>query len=198
MKKKDMHIEVGKMINVGILDLQGGVEEHFNAINKIKGANAVRIKKKEQLNQINGLIIPGGESTTLNKLIKLYGFVESIIDFSKEKPIWGTCAGLIILSRRYLNLIDIEVQRNAFGRQSSSFIEKDYIPKISKNLIEMVFIRAPIITDIGSEVNILKKIDGKIVAAETKNILVTSFHPELTEQTEVQEYFIEKIKKYNH
>lgn len=193
-----MHIEVGKMINVGILDLQGGVEEHFNAINKIKGANAVRIKKKEQLNQINGLIIPGGESTTLNKLIKLYGFVESIIDFSKEKPIWGTCAGLIILSRRYLNLIDIEVQRNAFGRQSSSFIEKDYIPKISKNLIEMVFIRAPIITDIGSEVNILKKIDGKIVAAETKNILVTSFHPELTEQTEVQEYFIEKIKKYNH
>jgi 5'-phosphate synthase pdxT subunit len=198
MKKKDMHIEVGKMINVGILDLQGGVEEHFNAINKIKGVNAFRIKKKEQLNQINGLIIPGGESTTLNKLIKLYGFVESIIDFSKEKPIWGTCAGLIILSRRYLNLIDIEVQRNAFGRQSSSFIEKDYIPKISKNLIEMVFIRAPIITDIGSEVNILKKIDGKIVAAETKNILVTSFHPELTEQTEVQEYFIEKIKKYNH
>lgn len=186
------------MINVGILDLQGGVEEHFNAINKIKGANAVRIKKKEQLNQINGLIIPGGESTTLNKLIKLYGFVESIIDFSKEKPIWGTCAGLIILSRRYLNLIDIEVQRNAFGRQSSSFIEKDYIPKISKNLIEMVFIRAPIITDIGSEVNILKKIDGKIVAAETKNILVTSFHPELTEQTEVQEYFIEKIKKYKN
>jgi 5'-phosphate synthase pdxT subunit len=198
MKKKDMHIEVGKMINVGILDLQGGVEEHFNAINKIKGVNAFRVKKKEQLNQINGLIIPGGESTTLNKLIKLYGFVESIIDFSKEKPIWGTCAGLIILSRRYLNLIDIEVQRNAFGRQSSSFIEKDYIPKISKNLIEMVFIRAPIITDIGSEVNILKKIDGKIVAAETKNILVTSFHPELTEQTEVQEYFIEKIKKYNH
>jgi len=193
-----MHIEVGKMINVGILDLQGGVEEHFNAINKIKGVNAFRVKKKEQLNQINGLIIPGGESTTLNKLIKLYGFVESIIDFSKEKPIWGTCAGLIILSRRYLNLIDIEVQRNAFGRQSSSFIEKDYIPKISKNLIEMVFIRAPIITDIGSEVNILKKIDGKIVAAETKNILVTSFHPELTEQTEVQEYFIEKIKKYNH
>lgn len=198
MKTKDMHIEVGKMVNIGILDLQGGVEEHFNAINKIKDANAIRIKKKEQLNEIQGLVIPGGESTTLNKLIKIYGFVDPLIKFSKEKPIWGTCAGLIILSRRYLNLIDIEVQRNAFGRQSSSFIEKDYIPQISKTLIEMVFIRAPIITEFGSEVNILKKVDGKIVAAEKENILVTSFHPELTEQTEVQEYFIEKTKKYNH
>jgi 5'-phosphate synthase pdxT subunit len=190
-----MHIEVGKMVNIGILDLQGGVEEHFNAINKIKDANAIRIKKKEQLHEIQGLVIPGGESTTLNKLIKIYGFVDPIIKFSKEKPIWGTCAGLIILSRKYLNLIDIEVQRNAFGRQSSSFIEKDYIPKISTNKIEMVFIRAPVITKIGSEVNILKKIEGKIVAAETENILVTSFHPELTKLLDVHKYFVKKVKK---
>ncbi|MGM0640421.1 MAG: pyridoxal 5'-phosphate synthase glutaminase subunit PdxT [Thermotogota bacterium] len=182
------------MIKIGILSLQGGIEEHINTLKKIDRVLPVKVKNNKQLKEIDGLIIPGGESTTLMKLIKLYGFEKEIIQFSKIKSIWGTCAGLIISSRNYLNLIDIEVQRNAFGRQSGSFVIEEKIPKISDTKIEMVFIRAPIITEFGSEVNILKKIDGKIVAAESKNVLVTSFHPELTDQLYVHKYFIEKVK----
>jgi len=192
---KNMLIEVGKMTNIGILDLQGGVGEHYNTILKIDNVLPIRIKKKEQLKSIDGLIIPGGESTTLMKLIKLYDFENDILEFSRKKQIWGTCAGLIVSSKEYLNLIDIEVKRNAFGRQSSSFIKKDIIPEISNNQIEMIFIRAPIIKNCGNDVRILKKIEGNIIAAESKNILVTSFHPELTDQIYVHNYFIKKIKK---
>lgn len=183
------------MIKIGILDLQGGVEEHYEILKKIKKTIPIKIKKKEQLKNINGLIIPGGESTTLMKLIKLYDFENDIFEFSRKKQIWGTCAGLIVSSKKYLNLIDIDVKRNAFGRQSSSFIKKDIIPEISNNQIEMIFIRAPIIKNCGNDVRILKKIEGNIIAAESKNILVTSFHPELTDQIYVHNYFIEKIKK---
>ena len=145
------------MFKIGILDLQGGVEEHINTLEKIDTVLPVKVKNNKQLKEIDGLIIPGGESTTLMKLIKLYGFFEPIIKISKEKPIWGTCAGMILSSRKYLNLIDIDIQRNAFGRQSASFVKTDLIPKISDNKIEMVFIRAPIIININNKVEVLKK-----------------------------------------
>jgi len=195
---KNMPIEAGKMIKIGILSLQGGVEEHFKTIEKIEKTLPVKIKKVEQLHNVDGLIIPGGESTTLMKLIKLYGFEENIVKFAKEKPVWGTCAGLILSSRKYLNLIDIDIQRNAFGRQSASFVKTDFIPKISESRIEMVFIRAPIVINITDKVEVLKKINNKIVAAESKNVLVTSFHPELTDQLDVHKYFVEKVKLIKH
>lgn len=183
------------MVKIGILSLQGGVEEHFKSFEKIENVLPVKIKKKEQIKNIDGLIIPGGESTTLMKLIKLYHFEKDIINFSKEKPVWGTCAGMIISAKNYLNLLDIEVERNAFGRQSGSFVKKDYIPKISSEEIEMVFIRAPVIKTYENNVEIIKSIDNKIIAAESKNIFVTSFHPELTEQLYIHKYFVDKIKR---
>ncbi len=193
-----------RKINVGVLALQGDFREHIKILGKI-GVQAVEIRLPEQLGQIDGLIIPGGESTTINKLMDKYGFKEKLKVFSGSgKPIFGTCAGLIILACEVsdeevsLGFIDIGVQRNAHGRQIDSFedivnINLDHKP--DREEFKSIFIRAPKIIYTGENVKILgSSNDGPMLARE-KNILVCAFHPELTDDARIHEYFIEMINK---
>lgn len=191
------------MIKVGVLDLQGSVVEHMKILEKIDNVEPVRVKYKEDLDNIQGIILPGGESTTLGKLLKDF----HIYDTLKEKienglPVWGTCAGMILLAKdieeqeeSYFKVIDIKVKRNAYGSQLNSFSIEEMLEDVDKEPIELVFIRAPYITTVGSNVTILKKVRKNIVAAKEKNVLVTSFHPELTEDTRFHKYFIDKFIK---
>lgn len=188
-------------VKVGILALQGGISEHQEMLKKIKVTPSI-IKKESDLKGIDGLIIPGGESTTIKKLMLKYNLIEPIKQLHRQgKPIWGTCAGLILLARDIegnnyppgLGFIDISVKRNAYGSQLNSFITSKVIPEVSPEPIEMVFIRAPLITSTGPDVKVLTTVNQNIVAAEERNILVTSFHPELTSNPAFHQYFIEKI-----
>ncbi|MFW5749988.1 MAG: pyridoxal 5'-phosphate synthase glutaminase subunit PdxT [Halanaerobium sp.] len=191
-------------IKVGVLALQGGVAEHLNHLNQIENIKGIPVKKPEQLKNCSGLIIPGGESTTMRKLIKKYDFTEAIQDFHHQGNfIWGTCAGLILLAveveeesknDQLLKLLDVKVKRNAFGSQLNSFIEKAVIPEISAEPLELVFIRAPIITDIGKNIEILYQQQNQIAAVESSNVLGTTFHPELTESSAFHQYFVNKIR----
>ncbi len=205
--QKKWLIGAGKMeTKIGVLALQGGVAEHLNHLNQIENVQAVAVKKPEELNSCLGLIIPGGESTTMRKLIKDYDFKKAIKDFNQQqKVIWGSCAGLILLAaeiegenEEQLALLDIKVKRNAFGSQLDSFIEKDIIPKVSADPQELVFIRAPLITKVAENVEILYQKEDQIAAVESKNIIATSFHPELTESTIFHQYFIEKVKNLSN
>ncbi|APF26753.1 pyridoxal 5'-phosphate synthase, glutaminase subunit Pdx2 [Clostridium sporogenes] len=191
------------MIKVGVLDLQGSVAEHMKILEKIENVEPVRVKYKEDLDDIQGIILPGGESTTLGKLLKDF----NIYDTLKEKienglPVWGTCAGMILLAKdiqgqkeSYFKVIDIKVKRNAYGSQLNSFSIEEMLEDIDKEPVELVFIRAPYITTVGSNVTILKRVRKNIVAAKEKNVLVTSFHPELIEDTRFHKYFIDKFIK---
>ncbi|ADO76305.1 SNO glutamine amidotransferase [Halanaerobium praevalens DSM 2228] len=196
-------IGAGKMeVTIGVLALQGGVAEHLNHLNQIRGVKAKAIKKPTALADCKGLIIPGGESTTMRKLIKEYNFSAALKNFHQQKNIiWGSCAGLILMAqevegeeKEQLELLNIKVQRNAFGSQLNSFIEKDVIPKVSEQTQELVYIRAPLIKEIGPDVEILYQKDNKILAVETKYLIGTSFHPELTTSTIFHQYFVDKIK----
>ncbi|WP_251862548.1 pyridoxal 5'-phosphate synthase glutaminase subunit PdxT [Clostridium sp. Marseille-Q2269] len=188
-------------MNVGVLDLQGSVAEHIKILEKIHDVFPVKVKYKEDLDNIQGIILPGGESTTLGKLLKdfhIYYPLKNKIEMGL--PVWGTCAGMILLAKHiqeqkeaYLKCIDIEIKRNAYGGQLNSFSTEGIINEVDKKPIELVFIRAPYITKIGPNVTILKKIRGNIVAVKEKNILVTSFHPELIEDTRFHKYFIDKF-----
>ncbi|WP_341478510.1 pyridoxal 5'-phosphate synthase glutaminase subunit PdxT [Clostridium sporogenes] len=190
-------------MKVGVLDLQGSVVEHMKILEKIDNVEPVRVKYKEDLDDIQGIILPGGESTTLGKLLKDF----HIYDTLKKKienglPVWGTCAGMILLAKdieeqeeSYFKVIDIKVKRNAYGSQLNSFSIEEMLEDIDKEPIELVFIRSPYITTVGSNVTILKKVRKNIVAAKEKNVLVTSFHPELTEDTRFHKYFIDKFIK---
>lgn len=187
-------------MNIGVLSFQGGVIEHINHIKKL-GHTPVEVKKIEDLNNIDAIILPGGESTTIGKLLRITGVGKVL----KEKilnglPTWGTCAGMILLAKNIVNdntthlgVMDISVRRNAYGTQIDSFNKTAVIETISKNPIEMVFIRAPFIEEISNDVEPLIYIDGNLVAAKQKNILVTSFHPELTDNTTMLEYFINMV-----
>lgn len=187
------------MYTIGVLSLQGAVSEHINQINQL-GAKGIQIKHPEQLSEIDGLIIPGGESTAIKKLIDRYGFLTPIREFSKaNKPIFGTCAGMVLLAKNLLDsedshlmLMDITVKRNAFGRQKESFETSLHVYGL-ENEIPAVFIRAPIIIEAGEDVEILAKIDNHIVAAKQDHLLVTSFHPELTEDSSLLQLFLEMI-----
>ena len=174
-------------MKVGVLAFQGGVEEHLNQI-KTLGHEAVQVKKKEDLNNLDALILPGGESTTMGKLLDVTGLKEPLKEKIKSGlPTWGTCAGMILLAkdiendnRRHLSLMDIKVRRNAFGTQIDSFKTKKVIKEVSNNPLELVFIRAPFITEVKDNVKVLCKVDDDIVAVKQNNIIATSFHPELT------------------
>ena len=186
-------------VKIGVLALQGGVKEHLNQLNKIDQVKGVPIKKAEELKSCQGLILPGGESSTLKKLINKYHFKKAILNFhDSNKKIWGSCAGLIILAKEIeneessLGLLDIKVKRNVFGSQLNSFIYKAKIPAISKHKIEQVFIRAPIITETAPDIKILASYKEQTTAVESKNILATSFHPELTDDLSVHKYFVNK------
>ena len=178
-----------KLLKIGVLALQGGFAEHIESLQSI-GVETFEIRKKQDLNHpVNGLVIPGGESTVISKLLNdLDLFVPLKEKIDEGLPIFGTCAGLILLANRF-HAIDIVVKRNAYGRQLGSFSIKAEMKGIGQ--IPMVFIRAPYIESAGKDVEILSVVDGHIVAARQKNILVTSFHPELTPDARVHRYFIE-------
>lgn len=190
------------MRKVGVLALQGAVAEHMRLLEKA-GAQAVAIKKVSQLDEVDGLIIPGGESTTIGKLIKQYGFDVALREFhEKKKPLFGTCAGMIILAGEiegqdwnHLGLMNIKVQRNAFGRQRESF-EVDLEVKGVAEDFRAVFIRAPLILEVGQDVEVLSVHNGQVVAAQQGHLLVNSFHPELTDDERVHGYFLELVEKY--
>ncbi|EPY2307660.1 pyridoxal 5'-phosphate synthase glutaminase subunit PdxT [Clostridium sporogenes] len=190
-------------MKVGVLDLQGSVTEHMEILEKIDNVEPVTVKYKEDLDNIQGIILPGGESTTLGKLLKDFNIYDTLKGkIEKGLPVWGTCAGMILLAKdiegqeeSYFKVIDIKVKRNAYGSQLNSFSIEEKLEDIDKEPIELVFIRAPYITTVGSNVVILKKVRENIVAAKEKNVLVTSFHPELTEDTRFHKYFIDKFIK---
>lgn len=191
-----------KQIKIGVLSLQGSVVEHVRAVEKA-GAVAVEVNSPALLDTVDGLILPGGESTTLGKLLRFFGLFEPL----KEKinsgfPCFGTCAGLILLAKEivgeepHLGVMDICVRRNAYGRQIDSFAARAKIEEFSEKELELVFIRAPWIERVFGSARILKELDGHIVAARQENMLVTSFHPELTDDLSVHEYFIRMAAAY--
>jgi pyridoxal 5'-phosphate synthase pdxT subunit len=189
------------MAKVGVLGLQGAVIEHVRSIEAC-GVEAVVVKKVEELADLDGLILPGGESTTMRKLIDKYGFMEPLKEFaSKGKPMFGTCAGLILIAKdlvdypeHHLGLFDVTVERNSFGRQRESFEADLSIQGLDEPFVG-VFIRAPHIVKAGENVEILAKHEGRIVAAREGQFLGCSFHPELTEDHRFTELFIEMVKK---
>lgn len=186
-------------MRIGVLSLQGGFAEHISSLTKLN-AEAFEIRKKsDPIGNIDGLIIPGGESTVMRKLLidtELFDPIKSLI--RDGLPVFGTCAGMILLAKNTADNpmggfdgIDITVKRNAYGRQLSSFMIEEEFADIGR--IPMTFIRAPYITTARSDVKILAIVNGTKVAAENKNILVTAFHPELTEDLSVHQYFLKKI-----
>lgn len=191
--------EDGKM-NIGVLGFQGGVIEHLNQIEKL-GHTGIQVKKEEDLNNIDAIILPGGESTTIGKLLIVTGLMDPLRKkIENGLPTWGTCAGMILLAKeienekiKHLAVMDIKVRRNAFGTQIDSFRTNKVIEEVSNKEIELVFIRAPYILEAGKDVEVLCKINNNIVAVRQGNILATSFHPELTEDLTFMKYFIEEI-----
>lgn len=185
------------VLRVGVLSLQGAVEEHLNMIKRC-GFEGIKVKSVEDLEKVERLIIPGGESTAIGKLAMIYGLDKAIVRRGREgMPIFGTCAGMILLAKEVkdseqisFNLIDIAVERNAFGRQVNSFEADLKIEGITGKPFRAVFIRAPYIKKAGNEVNILAKFNSKIIMVRQKNILVSSFHPELTNDIRIHKYFL--------
>ncbi|MFC3041026.1 pyridoxal 5'-phosphate synthase glutaminase subunit PdxT [Virgibacillus xinjiangensis] len=185
---------------IGVLALQGAVREHIRSV-KESGAYAIEVKRKEQLDEIDGLILPGGESTTMRRLIDSYGFFEAIQKFGEQgKPVFGTCAGLILMASSiegqkdaHLGLMDMKVARNAFGRQVASFEAELDIGRIGEPF-NAVFIRAPYITETGVEVEVLATYEERIVAARQGQYLCTAFHPELTDDNRIIAYFVSMVE----
>ncbi|WP_462405789.1 pyridoxal 5'-phosphate synthase glutaminase subunit PdxT [Gracilibacillus sp. Marseille-QA3620] len=188
------------MPHIGVLALQGAVSEHIKQV-EAAGCTASRIKFPSELASLDGLIIPGGESTAIKKLMDTYGFTETIQSF--QKPIFGTCAGMVLLASKIaddsdpepLGLIDLVVQRNASGRQRASF-ETSLAIKGLDEPFKAIFIRAPYCLHAGESVVTLADYDGHIVAAKQGRILVSSFHPELTDDSRFLELFIQMVKEH--
>ncbi len=186
-------------MKIGVLALQGSVEEHIKMLKKCD-VEPVLIKSPNQLNEINGLIIPGGESTTIGKLIKMYGFDKEIKRrYLQGMPVYGTCAGAILLAKEIINskqprlaLMDISIKRNDYGRQINSFETQ---LNISNKPFKGIFIRAPVISSIHEGCKILAEHDNKPVLIEQDNLLASTFHPELTNDLTLHKYFIEKVEK---
>ncbi len=188
-------------MKIGVLALQGDFAEHVAMLKKLK-VDTVEVRLPEHLKGLDGLIIPGGESTTIGKLASDFGLIEPLREFGQRHAIWGTCAGAIFLSKDarreqpLLNLMDIHVERNAFGRQVDSFEADLDIPELQKATgrdgpYHAVFIRAPIIQSVAQDAKVLAATaDNKIVAAQQGHLLATSFHPELTGDPRFHEYFL--------
>ena len=191
-------------MKIGVLALQGDFAEHIAMLRRLK-VEAIEVRLPEHLKGLDGLIIPGGESTTIGKLANDFGLMEPLKEFGRQHAIWGTCAGAIFLAkdaRRHqplLNLMDITVMRNAFGRQVDSFEADLDIPELktatgSNGSYHAVFIRAPIIESVQQDAKVLASTsDNKIVAAQQGHLLATSFHPELTRDSRFHEYFLSLV-----
>ena len=171
--------------------MQGNFREHASMLRRL-GAEPVEVRKPEQLADLDGLIIPGGESTAIARLVRLYGLEEAIRAF--DRPLFGTCAGMILLDRRHLGLLDLEVSRNAYGRQVASF-EADLALEGDEEPLRGVFIRAPRVADAGPDVEVLAELDGEPVLLRQGRVLVAAFHPELTGDTRVHQRFLDLVRE---
>lgn len=179
-------------MRIGVLALQGNFREHAAMLRRL-GADVVEVRKPGELEGLDGLVIPGGESTAIGRLVRIYGLEEALRRF--ERPVFGTCAGMILLGRDgLLGRVDVGVRRNAYGRQVASF-EADLDLGGEEELLRGVFIRAPQVEDVGPEVEVLAELDGEPVLLRDGRYLVASFHPELTDDTRVHERFLEMVRE---
>jgi 5'-phosphate synthase pdxT subunit len=178
-------------LRIGVLAVQGNFREHAAMLRRL-GADVVEVRKPEQLDGLDGLVIPGGESTTFTRLMRLYGLDEAVRRFAA--PVFGTCAGMIVLDRDHLGLVDVRVRRNAFGRQVASF-ETDLALEGTDEPLRAVFIRAPWIEEAGPDVEVLAEVDGHPVLARDGRFLVAAFHPELTDDTRLHAMFLDLVRE---
>jgi pyridoxal 5'-phosphate synthase pdxT subunit len=178
-------------VRVGVLAVQGNFREHAAMLRRL-GAEVVEVRKPEELDGLDGLVVPGGESTAIARLIDVYGLEGAIREF--ERPVFGTCAGLIMLDREHLGLVDLTVRRNAYGRQVASF-ETDLVLAGTDEPLRGVFIRAPRVETVGPDVEVLAEHDGEPVLVRQGRFLAATFHPELTDDTRVHELFLEAVRE---
>ena len=185
-------------MKIGVLALQGGFAEHIAILTRL-GTDTVEVRRPEQLDGLDGLIIPGGESTTISRLMRRWELLDPVRERARDgMAVWGTCAGAILLAesagdldREGLRLMDIAVERNAFGRQVSSFEADVSVPALGSHPFPAVFIRAPSIVEVGAKAEALGRLaDGTVVAARQEKLLATAFHPELTDDARFHEYFL--------
>ncbi len=186
-------------MNIGVLALQGAFVEHEQALRAL-GAQAVEVRLPQHLEALDALIIPGGESTTIGKLAVAFGLLEPLRAFARQKPIWGTCAGMIMLARDIgraqplIGVMDITVERNAFGRQVDSFEVDLDVAALGPPPFHAVFIRAPRVVRVGEGVEVLARLeDGSVVAMRQGHRLATAFHPELTPDVRFHRYFLQEV-----
>lgn len=187
-------------MKIGVLSFQGGIVEHLNQIKQL-GHDSIEVKKESDLNDIDAIILPGGESTTIGKLLNVTQLMEPLRKKIKAGlPTWGTCAGMILLAKEiegerinHIATMDIKVKRNAFGTQIDSFKVNKIIEEVSNKAIELVFIRAPYITEVKNNVEILCEVNNNIVAVKQDNMIATSFHPELTDDLTFLKYFLDNV-----
>lgn len=195
-------------ISIGVLAVQGDVREHAHALERA-GASTIRVRRPEELAEIDGLVIPGGESTTMDKLVRAFGLQSPLRErIAAGMPVYGSCAGMIMLADRIadarpdqetLGGLDITVRRNAFGRQVDSFEEDLHIRELGPQPLRAVFIRAPWVEQVGEEVEVLARVEsgpaaGRIVAVRQGSLLATSFHPEVTGDHRVHQLFVEIVR----
>ena len=198
-------LNLTEAIKIGVLSLQGDYQKHFDILSMINGVEPFFVRLPDELEECDGLIIPGGESTTVGKLMNRYGMDTAIKrKCSEGMAVYGTCTGMIIMakdiegsSQHRLSLLDITVKRNAFGRQIDSFETDLQIPKISSEKIRAVFIRAPLVTKVGDRVEVLATLDnGGIIMVRQGNLVASAFHPELTDNTSVHYWFCNLTLEY--
>ena len=182
---------MSEALRIGVLAVQGNFREHAAVLRRL-GADVVEVRKPEQLDGLDGLVVPGGESTAMRRLMRIYGLEEAVADFAG--PLFGTCAGMILFDRRHLDLVDVAVERNAYGRQVASF-EDDVELDGEEEPLRGVFIRAPRVEDTGPGVEVLGRLRGEPVLVRQGRVLAASFHPELTDDTRVHERFLEMVRE---
>jgi 5'-phosphate synthase pdxT subunit len=190
-------------MKIGVLALQGAVAEHVKSLEQAGAEEVVTVKRQKDLEGLDGLVLPGGESTTIGKLMREYDLLEPIREMGRQGiPLFGTCAGLILLAKKihgqedaHLGLMDVLVDRNSFGRQRESFEADLEIQGLEGGPYRAVFIRAPHIMEVGPGVDVLCKFKDRIVAARQGNLLGASFHPELTDDTRLHQYFLSMVRE---
>ena len=191
-------------ITIGVLGIQGAYEKHALAV-ELSGARSEIIKYREQLDYIDGLILPGGESTTMTKVMGYRISYDDILNFAKNKPVFGTCAGLILLGSgiddprvKQFGILDVDVSRNAYGSQKDSFVDNIKLCFDPEKPYHAVFIRAPKIEKISGDIKVLSSCEGKAVLVESDLYLGATFHPELTDDPRIHKYFVQKIMEVNN
>jgi pyridoxal 5'-phosphate synthase pdxT subunit len=178
-------------MRIGVLAIQGDFREHAGVLRRL-GAEPVEVRKADELDGLDGLVIPGGESTAIMRLARIYGLEEALRRF--DRPVFGTCAGMILLDREHLGLMDVSVRRNAYGRQVASF-EADLEVAGEDEPFRGVFIRAPRVAEAGPDVQVLAELDGEPVLLREGRFLVASFHPELTDDPRVHDVFLDMVRE---